>query len=160
MSTTTTNNTFRRFFGVLAWLLLVPSALTALGAAWMLASGLNLLGDSRTAEGRVVGHQDVTVGTSQQRAFAQHSIVEFVTSDGRAVRFTDSVARRNQAVHKVGEAVTVRYPAKDPAQAEISGSTGLKVVIGAVLLLFSAIGVGAGVLLLRFRPRAAPSAVR
>ena len=35
-------STFRRFFGLLGWVLMVPSALTALGAAWLLASGMNL----------------------------------------------------------------------------------------------------------------------
>ena len=43
------SSTFRRFFGLLGWILLVPSALTALGAAWLLASGMNMLGDTHTA---------------------------------------------------------------------------------------------------------------
>ena len=98
--TTTSTSTVRRFFGLLGWILLVPSVLSALGAAWMLASGLGMLGGTHTATGRVVAHQDVTVGTSTRRGFARHSIVEFVAADGRTHRFTDGVARRNQAVHQ------------------------------------------------------------
>lgn len=155
MSTSPSTSTVRRFFGVLGWILLVPSALTALGAAWMLASGLGMLGGTQTATGRVVAHQDVTVGPSTRRGLARHSIVEFATSDGRTLRFTDAVARRNQAVHEIGETVTVRYDAKDPARAEIGSSTTVKVLGGGVLLLFSGVGVLAGWLLLRLRPKSA-----
>ena len=152
--TTTSTSTVRRFFGLLGWILLVPSVLSALGAAWMLASGLGVLGGTHTATGRVVAHQDVTVGTSTRRGFVRHSIVEFVAADGRTHRFTDGVARRNQAVHKTGETVTVRYDAKDPSRAEIGSSTTFKVLGGGVLLVFSGIGVLAGWLLLRLRSKA------
>ena len=152
--TTTSTSTVRRFFGLFGWILLVPSVLSALGAAWMLASGLGMLGGTHTATGRVVAHQDVTVGTSTRRGFARHSIVEFVAADGRTHRFTDGVARRNQAVHDIGETVTVRYDAKDPSRAEIGSSTTFKVLGGGVLLLFSGVGVLVGWLLLRLRSKA------
>lgn len=155
MSTTTSSSTVRRFFGLLGWILLVPSALTALGSAWLLASSLNFLGDMQTAQGRVVGHHDSFVGTSSRRAFAQQSIVEFVARDGRSVRFTDSVLRQLQAVHDVGETVTVRYPTNDPSKAEIGSSGMLKIFIGSILLLFSGVGMAVGWLLLRLRPKAA-----
>ncbi|WP_405001068.1 DUF3592 domain-containing protein [Hydrogenophaga palleronii] len=132
----------------------MPSALTALGAAWLLASSLNTLDNMQTAQGRVVGHQDAVVGPSTRRAFGQQSIVEFVASDGRSLRFTDDVVRQLQAVHDVGEKVTVRYPANDPSKAEISSSSMVKVFIGAVLLLFSGIGLVLGWLLLRLSPKA------
>ncbi len=154
MTTTISTSTVRRFFGLLGWILLVPSVLSALGAAWMLTSGLGMLGGTHTAVGRVVAHQDVTVGTSTRRGFARHSIVEFVAADGRTHRFTDGVARRNQAVHDIGETVTVRYDAKDPSRAEIGSSTTFKVLGGGVLLLFSGVGVLVGWLLLRLRSKA------
>lgn len=132
-------------------MVLFPSVLTALGAAWILASGLNMLGDMHSATGRVVAHQDVFVGPSHKSALAQHSIVEFVANDGRTLRFTDSLARQLQAVHKIGETVTVRYSSQNPSQAEISSSTTLKIFIGAVMLLFSAIGIAVGWVMLRLR---------
>ena len=79
--------------------------------------------------------------------------MEFVAGDGRAYSFTDSVARQQQAIHKVGETVSVRYSAQDPSQAEISSSTAVKIVTGTVMLLSSAIGMALGWLLLRLRPR-------
>ena len=154
MTTTISTSTVRRFFGLLGWILLVPSVLSALGAAWMLTSGLGMLGGTHTAAGRVVAHQDVTVGTFTRRGFARHSIVEFVAADGRTHRFTDGVARRNQAVHDIGETVTVRYDAKDPSRAEIGSSTTFKVLGGGVLLLFIGVGVLVGWLLLRLRSKA------
>jgi len=132
----------------------VPSTLTALGAAWMLASGMNMLGGTHTTQGRVVALQELFVGPANRKGMAHKSVVEFVTADGRAVRFTDSMARQNQAAHKVGESVTVRYDAKDPSQAEISSSSIVKVVFGAVMLLGSAVGMGLGGLLLRLRSKA------
>ncbi|MGS5089093.1 DUF3592 domain-containing protein [Hydrogenophaga sp. A37] len=155
MNTTTSTSTVRRFFGLLGWILLVPSALTALGSAWLLASSLNFSGEMQTAQGRVVGHHDSFVGTSTRRGFAQQSIVEFVASDGRTLRFTDSVLRQLQAVHEVGETVTVRYPVNDPSSAEIGSSGVLKVFIGSILLLFSGVGMAIGWLLLRLRPKPA-----
>ena len=146
-----TFQTVRRFFGLLGWIVLLPSLVAALGAAWILASGLNMLGDTYTAQGRVVAHHEVVVGPSHQRALAKQSIVEFAANDGRTLRFTDSLARRLQAVHEIGESVTVRYSAQDPSQAEISSSTTLKVLIGAVMLLFSAIGMAVGWVMLRLR---------
>lgn len=76
-------STFRRFFGFLGWILLVPSALTALGAAWLLASGMNMLGDTHTAKGRVVAHEEIMTGAAHRRGLAKKSIVEFAAGDGR-----------------------------------------------------------------------------
>lgn len=147
------SSTFRRFFGLLGWILLVPSALTALGAAWLLASGMNMLGDTHTTRGRVVAHEEIMTGAAHRRGLAKKSIVEFAAGDGRRFRFTDSVARQQQAIHEVGETVSVRYSAQDPSQAEISSSTAVKIVTGTVMLLSSAIGMALGWLLLRLRPR-------
>jgi hypothetical protein len=147
------SSTFRRFFGLLGWILLVPSALTALGAAWLLASGMNMLGDTHTARGRVVAHEEIMTGAAHRRGLAKKSIVEFAAGDGRRFRFTDSVARQQKAIHEVGETVSVRYSAQDPSQAEISSSTAVKIVAGTVMLLSSAIGMALGWLLLRLRPR-------
>lgn len=147
--------TFRRLLGPLGWILLVPSLLTALGAAWMLASGLNMMGGTHTAQGRVVAHEEIMTGPAHRRGLAKKSVVEFVASDGRRMTFTDSVARQQQAIHKVGETVSVRYSAQNPSQAEISGSTAVKIVAGVVMLLASAIGIAAGWLLLRLRSRPA-----
>ncbi|MGP1630516.1 MAG: DUF3592 domain-containing protein [Giesbergeria sp.] len=150
----TTAQTFRRFFGVIGWLLLVPSTLTALVAVWLLASGMNMLGDTDTAQGRVVALHERFLGSAQRKGIAHQSVVEFVTKDGRAVRFTDSLARQHHAAHKVGESVTVRYPAKNPSQAEISSSTTVKVVFGTAMLLGSAVAMVLGGLLLRLRSKA------
>src|SRR3989344_3164767 len=117
---------FRRFFGLLGWILLVPSALTALGAAWLLASGMNMLGDTHTAKGRVVAHEEIMTGAAH---------------------------RQQQAIRVVGKPVSVRSSAQDPSQAEISSSTAVKIVAGTVMLLSSAIGMALGWLLLRLRPR-------
>ena len=143
----------RRFFGLLGWILLVPSALTALGAAWMLASGLGMLGGMHTATGRVVAHQEVTTGSHGRRGLARQSVVEFVAGDGRTLRFTDDVARQGHAMHKIGETVTVRYDANNPSRAEIRSSTAVKVLGGGALLVFGGIGMLVGGLLLRLRRR-------
>ena len=151
---TTSSATVRRFFGFLGWILLVPSALTALGAAWMLASGLGMLGGTHTATGHVVAHHEVKTGPAHRRGLSRQSIVEFATSDGRTQRFTDGVARQGGAVHDIGESVTVRYDAQDPSRAEISSSTTVKMVFGTVMLLGSAVGMAVGGLLLRLRSKA------
>lgn len=147
----------RGFMGVLGWILLLPSALTALGAAWLILTGTNLVGNTRSAEGRVVAHQAAQL--NQGRGSGQHSVVEFSAHDGRTLRVVDSLLRRGGAVHKIGEAVTVRYPANDPLQAQISGSAWLKTLMGLGLLVFSTIGMFVGWLLLRLRPKAAAPAV-
>lgn len=154
MDITVSTSTARGFFTLLGWILLVPSAITALGSAWLLVSSLNLVGDLQSAKGRVVGHHDTFIGPSTRREFAQQSIVEFEASDGRTHRFNDSLLRQQQAVHDVGETVTVRYPASDPSKAEIHSSSLLKTGIGVVLLLFSGAGVALGWLMLRFRSKA------
>ncbi|KRD26561.1 hypothetical protein ASE39_20270 [Acidovorax sp. Root267] len=148
------STSFRRFFGLLGWLLLVPGALMAVAASWLLATGLHIVGDTHSAKGRVVAHESAVAGPAHRQAHGKKSVVEFVAKDGRTVRFTDSLVRRLQAVHDVGDAVTVRYPAHNPSLAEISGSTTLKVFMGALGLLFGAVGMAAGWLLLRLRPRA------
>lgn len=149
------SSTSRRLLSVLGWLLLVPSGLTALGAAWLLASSLGLGSDTRTVAGRVVGHE----ASRLKLSMGQKSIVEFSAHDGRTLRVADPLVRQGGAIHKVGEAVKVRYPAQDPVQAQIVGSVLVQGFIGGVLLLFSALGVLAGWLLLWLRPRgAAPAA--
>ncbi len=150
--------TVRRFFGLLGWILLLPSVLTAVGAAWMLASGLGMLGGTHTATGRVVAHHEGTVGASHRRTLSRQSVVEFATRDGRTQRFTDGVARQGGAMHDIGESVTVRYDASDPSRAEIASSTAVKVLGGSVLLLFSGVGVVAGWLLLRLRGKSGGTA--
>lgn len=154
MESTVSTSTVRSFVTLLGWIVLVPSTLTALGAAWLLASSLHTGSDLQTAQGRVVGHHDKFVGKSTRREFAQQSIVEFESSGGRIHRFTDSLLRQGQAVHELGETVTVRYPANDPSKAEIRNSGFLRTGIGSVLLLFSGIGMALGWLMLRFRPKA------
>lgn len=148
----------RPFLGVLGWILLVPGALTALGAAWLLASSLNLVGDMRSAEGRVVALVPGTVGTMGRAAHGSKSMVEFTAHDGRTLRVTDPVLRRLQAEHAIGEAVTVRYPAKDPLQAEISSSRWIQGFIGFAMLLAGLVGMSVGGLLLRLRPKPAMAA--
>jgi hypothetical protein len=149
------SSTSHRLLSVLGWLLLVPSGLTALGALWLLASSLGLGSDTRTVAGRVVGHEASRLKLST----GQKSIVEFSAHDGRTLRVADPLVRQGGAIHKVGETVKVRYPAEDPVQAQIVGSVLVQGFIGGVLLLFSALGVLAGWLLLWLRPRsAAPAA--
>lgn len=150
------STSIRRFFGPLGWLLLLPSAFTALGAAWLIATGMNVVGDMRSAKGHVVAHQ--TVSLAQGRGMGLHSVVKFTAHDGRSMEFVDSLARQHAAVHTVGEIVNVRYPVDDPSQAQISGSAWIKTIIGVVLLIFSSIGVLVGWLLLRLRHRAEPTA--
>lgn len=156
--TSPSRTTVRRFLGLLGWMLLVPSVLTAMGAAWMLASGLGMLGGTHTATGRVVAHHESTTGASHRRTLSRQSVVEFATRDGRTLRFTDGVARHGGAMHDIGESVTVRYNAKDPLRAEIASSTAVKLLGGSVLLLFSGVGVVAGWLLLRLRGKSAATA--
>ncbi|MES2952398.1 MAG: DUF3592 domain-containing protein [Pseudomonadota bacterium] len=147
-------SSYRSFLGPLGWIILLPSVLTAVGAVWLILTGASLVGDMRSAEGRVVAHQDAFL--SQGRTTGKHSVVEFATHDGRSLRVVDSLLRRGGAVHKIGETVTVRYPAGDPLQAQISGSAWIKTLMGVGLLFFSTIGLAVGGLLLRLRPKAAP----
>lgn len=153
-----TASPFRQFLGLLGWVLLVPGALTALGAAWLLASSLNLVGDMRSAPGRVVALVPGTSGTMGRTAHGSQSMVEFTTHEGQTLRVTDPVLRRLQAQHSVGESVTVRYPSRDPSQAEIGSSRWIKGLIGVGLLLAGLVGMAVGGLLLRFRPRPAMAA--
>lgn len=133
----------RRLLGLLSGFVFIASLLTAMGAAWMVF-GMGG-GELRTAQGRVVAHQDVQL----KRAPGARSIVEFAAHDGRSYRVTDTLVRQGQAVHEVGEPVTVRYSAADPAQAEIGSSSWLRVIVGWVLLAASVAGIAAGGLLLR-----------
>ncbi|MES2944846.1 MAG: DUF3592 domain-containing protein [Pseudomonadota bacterium] len=148
------SSTSHRLLGIFGCLLLVPSGLVALGALWLLASSLSLGRDTRTVAGRVVAHEAsrLKLGTGQK------SVVEFSAHDGRALRVTDPLVRQGAAVHKVGESVKVRYPMGDPLQAQIIGSVFVQGFIGGVLLLFSAVGVLLGWLLLRLRPRSPAAA--
>ena len=139
---------YRRFLRPLGWFLLLPSALTALGAAWLIAKGMNFAGDLRSAEGRVVAHQ--TAFLNQGRGSGQYSVVEFSAHDGRSFRVVDALLRQHAAVHALGETVTVRYPVADPSRAQISGSAWIKTVIGLGLLVFSSISMVMGYLLLRW----------
>lgn len=152
---TTKVPTTRRFFGLIGWILLVPSSLAALVAVWMLASGMGMFGGTHAAQGRVVALHELFVGPGNRKEIAHQSIVEFVTRDGGTVRFTDVMARQHHAAHKVGESVTVRYDAEDPSQAEINSSSIVKIVFGTVLLLGSAVAIGVGWLLLHLRSKAA-----
>jgi hypothetical protein len=149
------SSTTHRLLSALGWALLVPSGLAALGAIWLLAWSLGWGSDTRTAAGRVVGHEASRLKLSA----GQKSIVEFSAHDGRTLRVADPLVRQGGAVHKVGETVKVRYPVNDPVQAEIVGSVLVQGFMGAALLLFSALGVLAGGLLLWLRPRGvAPAA--
>lgn len=139
---------FRRFLGLLGWVFLVPSLLVAPGAAWMVF-GIGGGSDLRTAQGRVVAHQSVQL----KRSFGERSVVDFTAHDGRSFRVADPLVRQGHAIHKIGESVTVRYPAADPAQAEIGSSSSIRSAIGWVLLIASAAGVALGGLLLRLRPK-------
>jgi len=143
--------TSHRLLSVFGWLLLVPSSLAALAALWLLASAWGLGSDTRTADGRVVGHET----SGLKLSVGQKSVVEFSAHDGRTLRVADPVVRQGGAVHKIGEAVKVRFPAEDPLQARIVGSALVQGFVAAVLLLFSAVGALAGWLLLRLRPRVA-----
>ena len=153
------NSFLRPFLGLLGWFLLVPGALAALGAFWLLASGLNLVGDTRSAQGRVVAHEVVILHASGGRqVHGKKSVVEFTSHDGRSMRVTDSLVRRQQAVHTLGEAVTVRYPTSDPLQAEIGSSSWIKGFIGIGMLLAGLVAAAVGGLLLRLRPKPAVTA--
>ncbi len=154
MATTTS---LSRFFGPLGWFFQLPSALTALGAAWLIATGMNVVGNMRSVDGRVVAHEAAQL--NQGRGTGKHSVVEFSAHGGRTMRVVDSLLRQGGAVHKIGETVTLRYPASDPMQAQISGSAWIKTFMGIGLLFFSTIGMFVGwLLLLRLRPKALPPA--
>jgi hypothetical protein len=150
----------RRLLGLLGWFLLVPGGLTSLGALWILSSSMNLWTGTHSVTGRVVGHEQVRLQNHQRASLAQKSVVEFTAQDGRHFRVVDPVGRQLNAVHKVGESVKLRYPARKPEDAQIASSVMVQGFIGGVMLLFGAAGVLAGGLILRFRPRAAaPAAV-
>lgn len=149
-SSSTPSSPVRRFLGLLGGFLLAMGLLTGLGAAWMVF-GMGGGGDMRTAQGRVVAHETAQL----KRGSGQRSVVEFTAHDGRSLRVTDALVRQGQAAHEVGESVAVRYPAADPAQAEIGSSFWILRVVGWVLLVFSGLCMLAGALLWRLRPRAA-----
>lgn len=144
----------RRLLGLLGWFLLVPGAFAAIGAVWILGTSMNLWTGTHSVTGRVVAHEEVRVHKNLSANVARKSVVEFTAQDGRHYRVTDTVARQQAAVHKLGQAVSMRYPAGQPEQAQIAGSIVVQVVIGGVMLLCGAAGVLAGALVLRFRPRA------
>ncbi len=150
------DSSYRSFLGPLGWIFLVPSVFTALGAVWLILTGANVVGDTRSAEGRVVAHQASQL--NQSRGMGKLSVVEFAAHDGRTLRVVDSLVRQGMAVHKIGETVTVRYPASDPMQAQISSSAWIKTFMGIGLLFFSTIGMLVGWLMLRLRPKKAPFA--
>ena len=129
---------------VAGWAVLAPAVFGLLGSLWLLVSALDW-GDTRTARGRVVGHQPAKLKLTT----GSRSIVEFTDHAGRSVSVVDATVRLNHAIHKLGEAVTVRYPARDPAQAEIAGASWVRLVLGIAMLIASAVGLLAGGLLLR-----------
>lgn len=101
----------------------------------------------RTAQGRGVGHQNVQL----KHGPGTRGIVEFTTHDGRSFQVTDVLVRQGQAAHQVGDAVTVRHDAANPARAEIGGSSWLRAMDGWVLLTANAMGMALDGLLPCFR---------
>lgn len=148
------NASLRSLMGPLGWFLLLPSMLAALGGAWLIVSGAQLGGDTRSAQGRVVAHQTAQL----RRSIGQHSVVEFAVPDGSTVRVVDALVRQGGAVHTIGESVTVGYPAADPSQAQISSTSWVTTFLGAIMLFVSCIGMALGGLLLRLRPKVVPIA--
>lgn len=138
--------------GLMGWFILLPSVLIALGAVWLILTGVDVVGDTRSAEGRVIAHRATQI--KQGRALGKLSVVEFAAHDGRSYTVVDSLVRMNAAAHIIGEKVTVRYPTNDPSQAQISGSAWIKTIWGVAMLFSSSIGMLLGWLLLRFRPKA------
>ncbi|QTN30179.1 DUF3592 domain-containing protein [Rhodoferax sp. AJA081-3] len=147
------NTSYRGFLGLLGWIFLVPSVLSALVAVWLIYTGAYVAGDVRSAEGRVVAHR---AEQNKRSRWGNHSVVKFSLPDGRSVVFEDAVARRGGAEHAIGETVTVRYRSSDPQQAQISGSAWIQTLLGVGWLLFSTIGILVGWLMLRLRPKATP----
>jgi hypothetical protein len=74
-------------------------------------------------------------------------VVEFATTDGQAVRFTEQGIARNPPGYQVGEAVPIRYSPSDPKLARIWNPRKLAitygglVALGAVLVAVGASGV-------------------
>ena len=146
------NASLRRFLGLMGWIFLLPNAPIALGALWLMFTGISVVGDMRSAEGRVVAHQPVQ--QYAPRRTANLSVVDFVAHDGRKFSFVDSLVRRNAAEHTIGEKVTVRYPANDPSQAKIGSSAWFSTIFGGIVLTGSSVCMLLGWLMLRFRPKA------
>lgn len=145
----------RRGLFALGWALLAAALLAGLLGLWLFASTLGLFGAARTVEGVVVGHETVTVSNTRSRgaAHGQRSVVRFRTEDGRSYTITESLVRRLDAVHDLGETVSVRYHPDAPEAADVVWPW-LR-GFGAVALLAAAV-IGlpcGGLLVLLTRPR-------
>lgn len=89
-------------------------AAALVAAVMLLVRRLRVLWWGEKTDGQVVGHQARTL----EDAVFHMPIVSFVDRDGRTQRFT-SVAGAAFPHPRVGDAVTVRYDANDPACAYI-----------------------------------------
>ena len=98
-------------------------------------------------EGTVLGHESRTsTSSSGGHSTSYHPVVQFATSEGRSMQFTDKVGGSPPS-HDVGETVPVKYDPGDPADARIS--TGFRLWFGPGLV--GLLGVGflvAGVIVL------------
>lgn len=88
-----------------------------------------------TVAGTVVAQAESTTGEGR-RSYAP--IVQFVTTEGRTIRFTDRLGT-NPPSHAVGDKITVSYDPADPDGARIAGSDwflpGLFAFIGGAFFL-------------------------
>jgi hypothetical protein len=99
-------------------------------------------------DGTVLGHEPraSTSSSGSGSSITYHPVVQFATTEGQAVQFTDSVGGSPPS-HDVGETVRVKYDPGDPADARIA--TGFRLWFGPGLV--GLLGVGflvAGVIVL------------
>lgn len=147
----------RRGLFALGWALLAAALLAGLLGLWLFASTLGLFGAARTVEGVVVGHETAIVSNTRSRggAHGQRSVVRFRTEDGRSYTITENLVRRNDAIHDLGETVSVRYHPDAPEDADVVWPW-LRGFGAVVLLATAAVGVlVGGLLVLLTRPRRA-----
>jgi Protein of unknown function (DUF3592) len=96
-----------------------------------------------SAEGTVKGHEE---RHSSDSGTTYVPVVEFTAADGRARRFTGSVASDPPA-HEVGERVQVKYDPSNPEEARIGGGINLWLVPGVLIAAGIAVLVAGGIVL-------------
>ena len=120
--------------------------LGGVGAVGFMGNAIVQAWQGSSTTGRVIALRDVAP-VNAWSAHSARSEVEFVADDGRRYRFTDALARANDARHSVGDQVKVTYRPDAPEQAAIWGSLWWRGIGSAAMALGALVLLGIGVLL-------------
>lgn len=144
----------RRGLFALGWALLIAACLCGLSGMWLFGTTLGLIGEAHTTEGVVVAHETVMVNSTRNRSggLGKRSVVRFRAADGNVYTITEGLVRQLDAIHDLGETVTVRYHPDVPGEADVVWPW-LRGIGAVVMLATAAVGVlVGGLLVLLVRP--------